>query len=225
MTIAAVPDPTPLTIEEAQNSIKSTLLKLAGEAPERVRAFLCPDGYDLVVELQEEGRKKRRNASSENWSPEKGELFIYFEKRAPSLAPDQATAPVLAPTLTAESATSNSASGNPVTQLATALQEVEKTRDFVALKWFRDEVLPSRNFAWARNATERQSVMRDAIEAGYVLTSRVHNPHAPQYPTTTIRANRTKIATNSDAPATRFRPVPVRGEPVSVTLLRERGPR
>jgi len=219
MSIVSVAEPNPQTIAEAQNSIKAALLSLASTASESATPFLRPPGYDLVVELREEGQPIRRNASSENWSPEKGEVFIYFEKQR------QSQAPMLQVVEAKPTVNGNNESESPVKQLANALHETERTRDFVSLKWFRDDVLPTRGFPWAQDPTERQTVMRDAIEAGYVLTSRVHNPHAPQYPTTTIRANRVKLASNSSAPPTRYNPVPVRGEPVSTTLLRDRGPR
>jgi hypothetical protein len=219
MSIVSVAEPHPQTIAEAQNSIKAALLSLATTASESATPFLCPSGYDLVVELREEGQPIRRNASSENWSPEKGEVFIYFEKQR------QPHAPMPQVVEAKPAVNGNNESESPLKQLANALHETERTRDFVSLKWFRDDVLPTRGFPWAQDPTERQTVMRDAIEAGYVLTSRVHNPHAPQYPTTTIRANRVKLAGNSSAPPTRYNPVPVRGEPVSTTLLRDRGPR
>jgi hypothetical protein len=225
MPIEVAAESTPQTIEEAQNSIKSAILKLADVDPNRVKPFLCPDGYELVVELQEEGRKKRRNASSENWSPEKGEVFIYFEKRPPGAATVSAPIAARPGQAPAKNDVSKPEAENPVKQLTSVLQEVERTRDFVSLKWFRDDVLASRSFPWAKDAAERQNVMRKAIEAGYVLTSRVHNPHTPQYPTTSIRTNRAKLAGTSAAAPARYTPVPVRGEPVSVTLLRDRGPR
>lgn len=55
--------------------------------------FLAPSGYRPVVQLEEDGRKKRSTASASNWSPETGEVRIYFEL----IEPRQAAAPQIAP--------------------------------------------------------------------------------------------------------------------------------
>ena len=96
----------------------------------------------------------------------------------------------------------------------------------MALKWFRDVFLPCERLRWA-NSEARYDVLREAIAARLVLTSKVPNPKAPQFPVTAIRLNRLLPqvqATLSHTPSTEndFELVPIRGESLSATVLRER---
>ena len=94
----------------------------------------------------------------------------------------------------------------------------------MAIKWFRDEFLPAKGYAWAKTPDECQNVLARAISEGWIVTSKIPNPMSPLYPTTTIRVNRQKQA-RSTRPMSRFRPVHISGEPLSSTILRDRGPR
>src|ERR1700675_4422747 len=73
-----------LSIPDAEEIIEEALGELQySQDPGLVRAlhFLTPPGYQAIVELcSESGRSKRRNASSETWSPEEDEIRIYFER-------------------------------------------------------------------------------------------------------------------------------------------------
>jgi hypothetical protein len=252
------------TIEDREEDLANVLSGL----------HIAPQGYRPVVELLENGRKKRRTASADTWSAETGEIRIYFEPSEPAqekLLPDPGEvnrmklefrceycgkqAEVKSESKTKDKVMQWLSCGHvqllPLAEVKTnqadevnslepaagpgsdqrlggllkALEEAECApgRMFVALKWFRDEYLPSTGLHWAQNHEERQSVLAKAIQDGWILTGKVHNPKAPIYPTTTIRLNRQKQPGSSSS--TRFRPVPISGEPLSRTILRERGTR
>src|SRR5712691_9392002 len=73
------------TIQDCQEAIESTLLTLRKKGPAEVKnlpglGIIAPEGFRPVVELYNvDGRKKRRTASADNWSPSDGEIRIYFE--------------------------------------------------------------------------------------------------------------------------------------------------
>jgi hypothetical protein len=230
------------SILQAEKSIQAALESLRSTPQTReistILDLLVPKGYHLVVELQEDGRKKRRTASIENWSPETGEILIYFSRDSQEDYPQErrieppaslnlrAYSPEAhrAPIFPAQRPVSHSTvNPSPIQQLCNTLEEVERQgRSFVALKWFRDDVLPSKGFSWAINSEERQAVLAEAVESGAVVTSKIPNPRSP-FPTTTIRLNRSR-ATNPVGQR-RYAPVPVQGEPLSTTILRDRGAR
>jgi len=222
------------TISDAEHVIEQSLEALR-KAPlsENIASglqYLIPDGYRVVVELQEDGRKKRSTAAVSNWTPELGEIFIYFEPEEAGNSipsPKPLVASAFAPPLPPKS---NPQSEIPydevpdlhVTQLCEALATTEKAgRSFIALKWFRDEALPLHRFDWAESIEDRQKVLGRAIELGAVQTGKIANPKAPQHPTTTLRLDRTSRFAQSIPP--RFQPIPVRGEPLSTTIVRDRG--
>jgi hypothetical protein len=208
------------TIQDCEESVGSALSALRRPNFAELKNLqaidiLAPKGFRPVVELYENGRKKRNNASAENWSPATGEIRIYFEACD---ATNEASA---------SATTTPSVVGVP-SELFDALKKAEDTpgRMFVALKWFRDDYLPATGLAWAQNEEERRSAITSAIKDGWILTSRVPNPKAPLYPTTTIRLNRQRLAASTGTvPASRFRPVNIAGEELSSTILRERGSR
>ncbi len=236
--------------------------------------ILAPAGYHPVVELQENGRRKRRTASADNWTPETGEILITFSKessveqpmqsaanpvQAPFLGPrtrqllsireqytnrvppreesrnvgSRPTYPIASPSsgrpsVPIRSQASAASTGSPITppdareqELCRALDEVERQgRAFIALKWFRDDVLPSKGYPWAADAEERQAVLAGAIEKGLIVTSRVPNPRSP-FPTTALRLSRSKLVGSNERQ--RYSPIRIQGEPLSSTILRDRG--
>jgi hypothetical protein len=204
-------------------------------------SILAPAGYHPVVELQENGRRKRRTASADNWTPETGEILISFSKD--DLSPQDArfkeipaqhgldsspAADTIGPRRLAPAAharVSASAAGASLereeNELCSTLEEVERQgRAFIALKWFRDDVLTSKGFAWALDSEQRQAVLASAIEKGLIVTSRVPNPRSP-FPTTSIRLNRAPVTPQTTA--RRYSPVKIQGEPLSSTISRDRG--
>ena len=204
------------SIQDCEEALEETLTTLQSLDLPQLRSlpaldFIAPKGFRPIVELYENDRKKRRTASAETWSPETGEVRICFERVEASA-----------------DAKSNPLSDSSLLQeLLSALQEAETApgRNFVALKWFRDEYLHATGLSWAQDEGKRQSLLTQAIKKGWILTSRVPNPKAPLYPTTTIRLNRQRAAAGAPPPASRFRPVRIVGEPLSSTILRDRGTR
>ena len=202
------------TIEESETSIEDALVRLRklGESDPAISQaldFLAPRGFRPVVELLEDNHKKRRSAPADKWQPATGEIKIYFEP-----APDESTE------------TSSPSPLPPMSELLIALAEAETApgRTFVALKWFRDEFLPAKTLSWTHDPDQRQALIAKAIVDGSIFTSKVPNPKAPLYPTTTIKVNRQRLHLGSQ-PVSRFRPVHVSGEPLSATINRDRGSR
>lgn len=207
------------TIQEAEDSIEAALFRIRSvgipdPAIAQALEFLAPRGFRPVVELREDDRKKRRTDSADNWQPATGEIRIYFEPSKEEPAPSEAKP-------------ASPASDSKTEEMLQALEEAETTagRTFVSLKWFRDEFLPAKGFSWAQTSDDRQAMLAKAIADGAILTSKVANPRAPLYPTTTIKVNRQRQPGTATQPASRFRPVRVSGEPLSATLLRDRGSR
>jgi len=110
-----------------------------------------------------------------------------------------------------------------IEQLCLALSESEKSgKSFISLKWFRDNGLTARGYAWADSLPHRQAVLSKAIDVGAITTQSIFNPKAPQHPTTTIKLNRESKYAEAIAP--RFQPIQLRGgESASSILLRDRG--
>jgi hypothetical protein len=209
-----------LTIEEIESRLEEDLSKLRSAEFKSIAAMrerLVPPGYRVHVQLlDKKGRKKRKDASADSWSPESGEIRISFEPEPES---QHATAPAIEAPPAAD----------PVSDLLRCLDRSESKPgyDFVALKWFRDTVLPSAGFEWAASESSRQTVLREAIERRLILTSKVPNPKSPQFPATAIRLNRLlpdvrEILGVEKAPDFGFDPVEIRGETLSATVLRER---
>ena len=191
-------------------------------------------GYALEVDIYENDRKKRSDASRENWRPAIGEIRIRFGGPTDtSPAPQSA----LRPTQRSEGAT---AYESPVTsghvglehqqaELIDSLKTAEQRPgfSFVALKWFRDLCLPAEEYEWAASRSDRDELIRRAIEEGIILTHKVPNPKTPAFPVTAIRLNRrhpevVAALGEGDVAADSFEPVEIHGEPLSATVLRER---
>jgi hypothetical protein len=199
------------TVQKPESVVENTLsnlraLGLSDPSFEQALNFLAPAGFRPCVQFSFLGTKPQ-----EVWSPENGEIRIRFERVVSRSAPAREI---------------GSAADRSITDILAALNEAEAIpgRTFVAIKWFRDDFLPAKGYEWAKTPDERQNALARAISEGWILTSKIQNPMSPLYPTTTIRVNRQKQSRS--APQTsRFRPVPISGEPLSSTLLRDRGPR
>ena len=208
------------SISDIQQAIEEALLSLRRTQfpPEFLQARDCliPVGYRPIVTLREDGEAKPKNESANHWSPQRGQITIHFEPETPQLL--QEHQPV-SPSRAMES--------SHMEDLLSALNQAETVpgRSFVALKWFRDEWLPGAVQGWTQSADLRQEVLSQAIGDGWVLTSKVPNPKAPLYPTTTIRLNRQKGPQATAQVRSRFRPAAISGEPLSATILRDRGKR
>lgn len=187
---------------------------------------LLTHGFSAHVRLYAKSRKKKRTISFDgNWHPETDTIEIRFEpeKEQPVKPKLRQAERLVNPSL------SPNISPKAITDLIHALDHAESRPgfNFVALKWFRDTVLASGGFAWANTETSRKSILSDAIERRLVLTSTVPNPKSPQFPVTAIRLNRLMPEVIAALGAREgglpeFRPVPIRGESLSSTVLRDR---
>lgn len=168
-------------------------------------------------------KARRKNMSLDKWDPASGKIEVYFEPVAESLAALNSTMPQLAPQKDPKPAPANS-----LHDLVRTLDRMESKPglEFVSLKWFRDVVLSAIGPEWA-DADRRHNLMREAIEKRLVLISKVPNPKSPEFPVTAIRLNRLlpetmAILGTASTLDPEFRPIGIRGEPLSATILRER---
>lgn len=194
---------TPTTINDIEETIRAGLEALRrapmNETIMSALGFLIPEGFAPVVQLEEEGRKKRSNSAASNWDPERGEIVIYFERTSagPTARTQQGSqaigqsfgsARAMKPQVPAEPA---EATTEELRQCCDALAQAESGgKPFVSLKWFRDTALPSYSYPWTISPASRQRVLTKAIESGAVSLDRVPNPKSPQFPTTTVKLNR-----------------------------------
>lgn len=215
-----------------KDTIEQIELQAARELTTPLKNFLrnhypLPSASRLTVSLVDEnGRKKRRSASFDNWSPDTGEIRIRLEPaRTGARATDSEPASDSSPFHTA------SATDFEATALADMIRSLDRAEKrpgfpFVSLKWFRDQDLPAEGLDWTSSDETRQNVLRIAIEKRLILTSKVPNPKSPQFPVTAIRLNRLmpEVAQvlGEKGEDSDFHPVEIRGEPLSATILRER---
>ncbi len=118
---------------------------------------------------------------------------------------------------------------DPMADLVRALARAESRPGyaFISLKWFRDTALVSEGFEWAKTDAARQVVLRNAIDQRLILISKYPNPKSPQFPVTAIRLNRLMpevkaILEIPDDGSAVFKPVSIRGDNLSATILRDR---
>lgn len=204
-----------------RNAVERSLESPIKDTHSEALRLLIPNGYRLRVELRENGRKKRNDANAERWSPEAGEIVIHCiagDGTGIPERPSEKTDPATRMAATSADAT------RELRELCGTLAETESAgRSFIALKWFRDSVLAEKEFSWAKSAEGRQAVLAKAIEQGAVITKKILNPRAPQFPTTTIALSRSH---SPQLPQSRrYAPISIKGEPLSETLLRDRGVR
>lgn len=221
-----------------KNTIEQVELQAAQELDAPVKKFLqnhypVPRGYHVTVSLFDaSGRKKRKSASADNWSPESGRIEIRLELAAANQTEEDVAKAcgdtgARRATVTREEADSFSI----LEALIKALDRAESTPgwNFVSLKKFRDEVLPSEAFPPGKfqptDVHWREAIAR-AIDKRLVLTGKVPNPKSPQFPVTTIRLNRmmpeVQAVLGKPKADLDFHPIHIKGEPLSATILRER---
>ena len=210
------------TIGEWEEGIRRTLDKLPFSqdlAPDLEPLLtLVPTHVSPRVEFRyHTGRKIREDAAAAYFQPESCQVLISFELRREgpagsygSTLETDATPPSLDPEMR---------------DLLRTLGRAEATMPFVALKWFRDQYLPEHGDEWAAHPAARHQTIRRAIDESLVLKSQIPNPNNPEHPTTTVSVNKHHpkvrgIMTEQNTP--RFRPVEIRGEPLSKTVLDDR---
>ncbi len=164
------------------------------------------DGMDVEVDIFENRRKKRSDAAAESWQPyNEGEIRIRFGGAAAASSPSEL--PEEGPVEREEPGYEDRGEpGYEDDEYYTPQEGIDQYRadlirsldraeqrdgfEFVALKWFRDLFLPAEQHAWVDSQEARSRELRDAIDDRAVLTYKVPNPRAPEFPTTAIRVNR-----------------------------------
>jgi len=209
-----------MKIEEVESRLQNTFSNQLQD----VLKPLVPPGYRAYFYFYDgHGKKKRKDASAENWSAESGQIQIRFhrDERGMPVAPT--------PSLAVEAENALSLPTEPMSDVIRALSLAEHRPgfEFVSLKWFRDSALTAGGYEWAKSDQKRQEILRDAITKRLILTSKVPNPKDPQFPVTAIRLNRLmpevkKVLGQPDDADSDFHPVEIGGEPVSDMIIRER---
>ena len=181
---------------------------------------LVPVGYECQVSLHRGKRKKRKDAAfGPNWDADIDSVQIAFS-------------PMDEEAESADEAMTDVAGMSVDTRLADTVRALNQAEgrpgyEFVSLKWFRDSALPSENIPWANDASARHEALREAIDRRWILTSKIANPRPPHFPVTAIRLNRTMpevsdIIGEDRGGLAAFRPIAIRGESLSATVLRDR---
>jgi hypothetical protein len=201
-----------LTIEDLQTLLAISLEKLRSSKFQGLKELL-PPGYEIQVTLRDKKhRKKRRDASAENWNPADGEILISFQP----VEIEQEHSDAVLPT------------DNGIPELVRELDKAESRPgySFVALKWFRDTVMPAVRPEWEEPEV-RGELLRSLIASGFAVTRKIPNPKSPTFPVTALQLNRSNLtvaAILARKPVSEpdFNPVPIRGQSLSETILRER---
>ncbi len=206
--------------------------------------YTLPDHFQPQVSLlkfDSNGKKRqvRSDASADNWSPESGRIEIRFEpiqhqreQEKSETSRETNASSGESPTVSEDGPGSAGFLHPAEAELLRALDRAESKPgwNFVPLRKFRDEILSlerPEDIPHLRTDVEQRHMLQSAIDKRFVLVGKVPNPKAPQFPVTTIRLNRlmpqVKAALGQgDNTDLDFRPVEIRGEPLSTTILRER---
>jgi hypothetical protein len=174
----------------------------------------------VIIRYVEGGRKVREDAAGSYLDPDHCEVVIRFIPVENPREGGRAGENVPDPGDTAVPFDLD----KPLEQLLDELGEIEGTRPFVGLKWFRDQVLPACRHEWARDPGTLRSLLRYATDQRLILTGQVPNPNQPHHPVTAIRINRRHPLYQSEAPRreSRFTPVRIRGGSMADTVLGDR---
>ena len=225
-------------IADLQDEIAAAI-QAAGDMVDRLPpslrglGLLVPrQGLILKVRLRGKNRRKKENACADSWDPREGTVEISYEESdvrgtvswSAATPSDHAANP-----LPSGDVNHQSIDNLRLDDVVRILDAVEHRRDldFVGLKRFRDEIFPGSGVGWASDPGVVREVIDRAIKVGCIATGKAPNPKNPQFPTTTIRLNRShptvaatlrRTSDRSDA----FKPIQIRGEPLSRTILRER---
>ena len=212
------------TIEQAELELTAKLQSLLSNTG------LPLEGYRASVRLHGKQRDKKRSATVESFRAKTDSIVISFEAATTAGNPDNSDSGLqTAPRISASAHKAKQDSETEIDDLIGSLARVEARPGytFVALKWFRDVALPGEGSAWTQSEAKRRQVLSEAIEAKIILTSKVPNPRNPQFPVTGIRLNRLlprvkrALGLSGDDDLD-FRPIEIKGEPLSATILRER---
>ena len=223
-----------LDIEQSLANLKSLKASALPSALQGLRQ-LPLGGYEPRVSIRywngkQQYRKIRRDADASYFDPQYCDVVIEF---VPSDDPDEGDDGRGAhEARTAEEEAGDGGSGGAgafdgetaMDQLLDALAEIERAREFVSLKWFRDRHLPACGHDWAGDARTVGALLRQATGQRLILTSQVPNPNNPLHPVTAIRVNRRhpRFETNTPPRHARFERVRMRGGAIADTVLGDR---
>ena len=204
-----------LDIEQSLANLKSSALPPALEG----LRHLPLGGHEPRVSIRgrDGGRKVRRDADASYFDPESCEVVIQF---VPADDPLEEFDPHPADDPDAGAF----GEGSSMDQLLEALSEVERSREFVGLKWFRDQYLYARRYDWANDPRVNGALLRRATEQRLILTSQVPDPNNPLHPVTAIRTNRRhpRFQTETARRGRAFTPISIRGGAIADTVLGDR---
>ncbi len=156
------------------------------------------EGVKVQVDILENGASKHGNSAAENWRPDQGEIVISFGKAAALAQEEEVYEEELQePEREYDFGEDDyyEPEGSVDQYRADLIRSLDRAEqrdgfEFVALKWFRDLFLPAEQYHWVDSQEARSKELRDAIDDRAVLTYKVPNPRAPEFPTTAIRVNR-----------------------------------
>jgi hypothetical protein len=184
-------------------------------------ASLPLDGEPALV------RKLHKHGPADTWSrsPQQAARLQYDELRI--FYPPPSEREPGQPTHISE--VRETATGTPQ-EIRDAILELDRVErsgmPYVVLTWFLRTALPGSRLAWTASPAERQRVVGEAIERGSFVTDKLDNPKQPGQQVTTVRLNRSNAEVGEVLRASknvpRFDPVPLRGEPLSQQIIRER---
>lgn len=199
-------------------------LKARGELPQQLDALLTllspgPDQQPEVA-LYRKGKKVRADAGADYWDLSSCEVRITMRPAVQGLSPAAGSDQMAPSPATARTV-------DPGVTIVKKLAEAEVEMPFVALKFLRDRLLPSVEASWTQKPELRQTNVAAAIERRLLITSKVPNPTAPQFPTTAVRVNRAhplvqEVLKELSGFEEGFSPVAIRGRPLSDTVLEDR---
>ena len=175
----------------------------------------------VSIRYLDKKRKVREDADGSYFDPDSCEVVIRFVTFDASNDEDEGSE---ANASRAPDRTDELNSVAAMDQLLEELRRVEGTRPFVGLKWFRDRLLPTCGYDWARDARISGALLRHASAQRLILTSQVPNPNQPTRPVTAIRINRRHPCFQPKEPGRRakFKPIRIRGGAISDTVLGDR---
>ncbi len=205
------------TIEELQAAIGRAIdlipqLSSEGRLPPEIDAlkYLAPP-EELAAKVSmrhvENDRQIKSSASSGSWVP--GACGVWVEY---TIIPD--STPTLEQVEPKERA------------LVFELDAAERTprRNFVAWTWFRDKYLTAPR--WKYGKGETQKCIQSLVERSWIESKKVENPTNPAFPTATLSLNRqhpdVRRLLEIGGAAARFAPVPIKGEALSESIVRDR---
>jgi hypothetical protein len=198
--------------------------ELAQRIPELLRNLGISSKYQCEAHLYRGDKKKQKRWSGtefeENWEPDTDSICIWVWPRddGDEIEPE-----------TTKAASVAEPKDDRLSDVVRALDRAERRPgyEFVSLKWFRDTALAHESLSWAADELARHEVLREAIDKRWILTSKIPNPRPPHFPVTAIRLNRQMPEVNAalggrTGSPLAFRPVQIRGEPLSATVLIDR---